>query len=43
MPLPVSNVALVCPSCNRPTRVGYKVDDAGQKVRVCKKCGGEIT
>jgi large subunit ribosomal protein L24 len=43
MPLPVSNVALVCPSCNRPTRVGYKVDAAGQKVRVCKKCGGEIT
>ena len=42
MPLPVSNVALVCPSCNRPTRVGYKIDASGQKVRVCKKCGGEI-
>jgi large subunit ribosomal protein L24 len=39
----VSNVALVCPSCGRPTRVGFKVDAAGQKVRVCKKCGGEIT
>ena len=42
MPLPVSNVALVCPSCGKPTRVGYKIDKSGQKVRVCKKCGGEI-
>jgi large subunit ribosomal protein L24 len=42
MPLPVANVALVCPSCHKPTRVGYKFDTAGQKVRVCKKCGGEI-
>ena len=42
MPLPVANVALVCPSCGKPTRVGYKFDSSGQKVRVCKKCGGEI-
>jgi large subunit ribosomal protein L24 len=42
MPLPVANVALVCPSCGKPTRVGYKVDASDQKVRVCKKCGGEI-
>ena len=25
MPIPVSNVALVCPSCGKPTRVGYTV------------------
>ena len=43
MPLPVANVALVCPSCGKPTRVGYKVDRSGQKVRVCKRCGGEIS
>ena len=42
MPLPVANVALVCPSCGKPTRVGYKFDSSGQKVRACKKCGGEI-
>jgi large subunit ribosomal protein L24 len=42
MPLPVSNVALVCPSCHKPTRVGYKIDASGSKARVCKKCGGEI-
>jgi large subunit ribosomal protein L24 len=38
----VSNVALVCPSCHKPTRVGYKIDASGTKARVCKKCGGEI-
>ena len=43
MPLPVSNVALVCPSCGKPTRVGFKIDASGAKVRMCKKCGGEIS
>ena len=43
MPIPVSNVALVCPSCGKATRVGYKIDGSGQKVRACKKCGGEIS
>jgi large subunit ribosomal protein L24 len=43
MPLPVANVALLCPSCGKPTRVGYKVDADGTKVRVCKKCGGEMS
>ena len=42
MPIQVSNVALVCPSCGKPTRVGYKIDASGTKARVCKKCGGEI-
>jgi len=42
MPIPVANVALVCPSCSKPTRVGYMIDGDGTKVRVCKKCGGEM-
>jgi large subunit ribosomal protein L24 len=42
MPIPVSNVALVCPSCGKAARVGYTFDKSGAKVRVCKKCGGEI-
>ena len=42
MPLPVANVALVCSSCGKPTRVGYKFDNSGQKVRICRKCGGEL-
>ena len=41
MPIPVSNVALVCPSCG-PTRVGYRFDDRGKKVRICKKCKGDV-
>ena len=39
MPIDVSNVALVCKSCNQPTRVGYRVEADGEKVRICKKCG----
>ncbi len=38
MPVDVSTVALVCKSCGRPTRVGYKFEEDGEKVRVCKKC-----
>jgi len=37
-PLPVSNVALICPKCNQPTRVGYRVNKNGSKVRICRKC-----
>jgi large subunit ribosomal protein L24 len=38
----VSNVMLVCPSCNKPTRVGAGTLSDGSKIRVCKKCGGQI-
>src|SRR5258708_22091212 len=41
MPLDASNVAVVCPTCGKPTRVGYQVGPDG-KDRVCKKCGGKI-
>jgi large subunit ribosomal protein L24 len=46
-PIPVSNVMLVCPTCNRPTRVGYKIKQIkGEqvKVRVCRRvdCGEEV-
>ena len=41
MPLDASNVALICGSCGA-TRVGYRVDDAGKKVRVCRKCQGDL-
>lgn len=40
LPIQVSNVALLCPSCG-PTRVGYRVT-GDEKVRICKKCGSEI-
>ena len=33
-----SNVMVVCPVCNKATRVAYKVE-GDKKARVCKKCG----
>jgi large subunit ribosomal protein L24 len=33
----ISKVALVCPKCDKPARVGYKVE-AKIKQRICKKC-----
>ena len=41
MPLPVSAVAIVCAACG-PSRVGYREDEQGRKVRVCKKCGADL-
>ena len=40
-PLDSSNVMVVCPSCEKPTKVGHEVKD-GKKVRVCKKCGEKL-
>jgi large subunit ribosomal protein L24 len=40
-PIHVSNVALVCPKCSQPTRIGRKRED-GTRIRVCKKCGNDI-
>ncbi|PJA86875.1 MAG: 50S ribosomal protein L24 [Candidatus Moranbacteria bacterium CG_4_9_14_3_um_filter_42_9] len=37
----ISNAALVCPKCGKPTRAGYKITDSG-KLRICKKCQSEI-
>lgn len=44
-PIYVSKVMLVCPKCDKPTRVGHKAIEVGGKkknVRVCKKCSAEI-
>jgi large subunit ribosomal protein L24 len=38
VPLHVSNVMLICPSCNKPTRAGFRREESGEKVRYCKKC-----
>ena len=38
MPLNVCKVQLVCPSCNKPTRVAHKIVD-NKNSRVCKHCG----
>ena len=41
-PLHVSNVQLVCPSCDKAVRVGFRLLDEGRKTRVCKRCGDAI-
>ena len=41
-PIHVSNVMLVCKSCDRPTRVGKKFLENGTKVRYCKRCGATL-
>ena len=37
----VSNVMVVCPVCNKATRVAYKVE-GDAKARICKKCGAVL-
>ena len=36
-----SKVQLVCPKCDKLTRVAHKIED-GKKIRVCKHCGAEL-
>lgn len=38
-PIYACKVMVVCPSCDKRTRVGYKFVEGGKKVRYCKKCG----
>lgn len=40
-PIPVSNVALICPKCTKPTRIGYRITKEA-KERMCKKCGNTV-
>ena len=41
MPIAVSNVGLVCGSCHKATRIGYRYEGA-KKIRICRKCGGDV-
>ncbi|HET8671883.1 MAG TPA: 50S ribosomal protein L24 [Candidatus Saccharimonadales bacterium] len=41
-PMWVSKVALVDPSTKKATRIGYKLDQSGKKVRIAKASGKEI-
>ncbi len=42
MPIDVSNVAVVSPEDGKPTRVGFRFDDTGKKVRICKRTGADL-
>jgi large subunit ribosomal protein L24 len=41
-PIWVSKVALIDPADKKPTRIGYKFDKNGDKVRVYKRSGKEV-
>jgi large subunit ribosomal protein L24 len=41
MPVDASTVAVVCAQCG-PTRIASRIDDQGRKIRVCRKCGGDL-
>lgn len=38
MPLHISNLAVFCKGCNRPTKIGFSLLKDGTKSRFCKKC-----
>ncbi len=40
-PIPVASIAIVCPKCSKPTKVGF-VLEGKTKVRICKKCKGRL-
>ena len=42
MPIDVSNVAVLCDACGGASRVGFRFDPDGNKVRICKSCGADL-
>ncbi len=40
-PLPIANVAFICPKCKKQSRVGYKIEK-NLKSRICLKCKSEV-
>jgi len=41
-PIQISNVALICESCQEPARVGFRTAGEGRKVRFCKRCDANL-
>jgi large subunit ribosomal protein L24 len=41
-PLDVSKVMLVCPKCDRPTRIQHSTLADGRRIRVCHHCGSPL-
>ena len=41
-PLAIGKVMLVCPHCDKPTRIAHKALDNGRRVRVCRHCGEQL-
>ena len=41
--LHVSNVMVVCPKCDNPSRIGKAILEDKKRVRVCRSCGEMLT
>src|SRR5690554_6233594 len=39
---PACKVAIICPGCQKPTRVGKKILPDGRRLRICKKCAESL-
>lgn len=39
--LNISNIIFMCPKCNKPSKIGYKVEK-NKKTRICKKCNSKV-
>lgn len=41
-PIPLARLAIVCPKCDRPARIGVRVEPDGSKRRICRRCEGVL-
>jgi large subunit ribosomal protein L24 len=42
MPIPASNVAIISPTDGKPTRIAFRFDDKGNKIRICRRTGADL-
>ena len=42
LPISWNNIKVICPSCSKPSRIGYSIM-GDKKTRVCKKCKGALS
>ena len=41
-PLPIGRVMVVCPNCDKPTRIAHATLETGRRVRICRHCGEQL-
>jgi large subunit ribosomal protein L24 len=41
-PLRMAKLMIVCPKCSKPSRIGVRKIEDGDRFRYCKKCGEQI-
>lgn len=40
--MPASKVMVICPACNKPSRIAKKILPDERRVRICRKCGESL-